>query len=240
MKDSLTAPVPFPGQTAWSIVLTAAARTSPDWKERFEKLVGLYWKPVFWYLVRHGSCSREDARDLTQEFFLRLYEKDFLGGASPERGRFRTFLKLQLRNLMVDDLRRRTALKRGGGAPALPIGGDAGTEPAWEGLTPDEEFDRVWAAETLSEALRELEATLKAGGKETWYRAFYDCCVSHPPQSYKRCAETLGIGEANVRNFVHRSRLQLKEILVRRVRETLEDDGETEDELGAVLRPLGL
>src|SRR5688572_16870589 len=103
--DVPTGPAPFPGQTAWSVVLGAASRSSPEWEKHFGTLVETYWRPVFWYLTRQWNCSREDALDLTQEFFLRLYEKDFLEQAAPERGRFRTFLKLQMRNLVVDDLR---------------------------------------------------------------------------------------------------------------------------------------
>ena len=90
--EALSEPAPFPGQTAWSAVLGAAARTSPDWERHFERLVQAYWGPVFWYLTRRWARSREDALDLTQEFFLRLCEKDSLEGAAPEKGRFRTFL----------------------------------------------------------------------------------------------------------------------------------------------------
>src|SRR5687768_3560125 len=130
-----TGPMPFPAQTAWSVILGAASRTSADSEKHFQSMVRTYWRPVYWYLVKRWSCPREDALDLTQEFFLRLYEKDFLGQASPERGRFRTFLKLQLRNLVVDDLRRRNAQKRGG---HVAIAGDAGIEPAWSGPSPEE------------------------------------------------------------------------------------------------------
>ena len=158
--DSRSAPVPFPAQTAWSVVLGAAARGTPEGERHFESMVRAYWRPVFWCLVRRWGCGREDARDLTQEFFLRLYEKDFLEQASPERGRFRTFLKLQLRNLVVDDLRRRKAQKRGGDASRVPLLVESGAEPAWHGLGPEEEFDRLWAADLLSLALTELEEAL--------------------------------------------------------------------------------
>ncbi|HEX7901478.1 MAG TPA: sigma-70 family RNA polymerase sigma factor [Planctomycetota bacterium] len=232
--EALSEAAPFPGQTAWSAVFGAAARTSPNWERHFERLVQAYWKPVFWYLTKRWARSREDALDLTQEFFLRLCEKDSLEGAAPEKGRFRAFLKLQLRNLVVDDLRRRAALKRGGAVRtfALPA------EPSWKGLSPEEEFDRLWAAELLSQALHELEETLTAEGKDVMARAFVACCADEPPRSYRACADALGIKESDVRNHVHRARLRLKEILARRARETVANDRDAEDEVNDLLRIL--
>src|SRR5574341_2378498 len=144
---------PFPNTTAWSTVIGAQDRNAPDRNLRLESLVRRYWKPVCWYLLKRWGCRPDDAADLTQEFFLRLAEGDALRGASPERGRFRTFLKLQLRNLVVDDLRRRTAQKRGGGETAVSLDAPGATYVLgleWPGQSPEEQFDRVWAADLLS------------------------------------------------------------------------------------------
>lgn len=236
--DSLSAPVPFPDQTAWPVILGAASRGTAEGERHFEAMVQAYWRPVFWSLARQWRCPHEDALDLTQEFFLRLYEKDFLEKAAPERGRFRTFLKLQLRNLAIDDLRRRRAQKRGGAAARVALQDAAGTEPAWSGLGPEEEFDRLWAAELLSRSLRELEETLNEEGKELHYRAFSNCCSTRFPMSYRQCAESLGIKETDVRGFIYRSRQRLRDILVRRVRETVEHEHDAEDELNGLLQLL--
>jgi RNA polymerase sigma factor (sigma-70 family) len=235
--DPVSAPVPFPAQTAWSMILGAASRGTPEAERHFEAMVRAYWRPVFWYLSKKWGCPREDARDLTQEFFLRLYEKDFLEKAAPERGRFRTFLKLQLRNLVVDDLRRRNAQKRGGSAGRVPLT-DEGKEPAWSGLGAEEEFDRVWAADLLTLAMAELEEALKREGREVQYRAFSTCCAGPAPMSYRQCAESLGIKEADVRGFIYRTRQRLKEILMRRARETVEHERDAEDELNGLLQLL--
>lgn len=236
--DSRSAPVPFPAQTAWSVILGAASRGTPAGERHFEAMVQAYWRPVFWYLSKRWGCPREDARDLTQEFFLRLYEKDFLEKAAPERGRFRTFLKLQLRNLVIDDLRHRKALKRGGDAARVALQDEAGAEPAWSGLGPEEEFDRLWAAEILTRSMAELEETLKGEGKEVQARAFTNCCASRTPMSYRQCADALGIKEADVRGFIYRTRQRLKDILARRVRETVEHERDAEDELNGLLQLL--
>jgi RNA polymerase sigma factor (sigma-70 family) len=232
---SSSTPVPFPNQTAWSTILGASDRTSSARAAHFERLVGAYWKPVFGYLLRRWGCPREEARDLTQDFFLRLFDLDLLQGASPERGRFRTFLKLQLRNLVVDDLRRKSSLKRGGGVAAIRIDSEKGVEPQWAGLSPEEEFDRVWARELLTAALEELEAALTAEGKATMFRAFWNCAIATPPMSYQDAAQKLGVKPEDVKNYVYRGRQQFKDVLIRRVREYVDREDEVEDELNTVI-----
>ncbi|MDZ4288425.1 MAG: hypothetical protein U0984_10735 [Prosthecobacter sp.] len=40
--------------------------------------------------VRRSGHGEHDAQDLTQEFFARLLEKQWLQDADPQRGKFRT------------------------------------------------------------------------------------------------------------------------------------------------------
>jgi len=233
---------PFPSQTAWSAVLGARDRESPEWKDQFDRLVSTYWRPVFGFLVRRWKLESPDAADLTQEFFLKLYESDALQEASPERGRFRTFVKLKLRDLVVDELRRRSALKRGGELKTvrIPVGRAEEVElPGCDGLSPEEAFDREWAAGVLGRSLRELEDVLKAAGKEVMYEAFRRCAVCEPPESYRQAAESLGIKEGDVANYVFRARVDLREIVRRRVRDSVENDSELQEEVAYLLKVLG-
>jgi RNA polymerase sigma-70 factor (ECF subfamily) len=238
----VTTPAPFPKETVWSLVLGATDRSSPEWKARLESLIGRYWKPVWWYLVRRWNCSPDDAADLAQEFFARLYEEDFLRQASPDRGRFRTFLKLKLRDLVVQDLRRRGAEKRGGRAKILSIDrtSDEGVlELEWPGLSPDEQFDRVWAACLLSGAIQELREKLRAEGREPVFKAFWSCAATNPPQSYKECAHELGVKVSDVGNYVFRARGELRRILLRLVHDSVEREGDRQEELDFILSLLG-
>src|SRR5204863_7429849 len=132
----------------WTSILQAADRTSQEWKARMDLLVQRYWKPICWYIRRRWNCTPEDAADLTQEFFSQLTEENFLLQASPERGRFRTFLKLKLRDLVLQELRRRSAEKRGGRVGVVSIDqadADAGFDVSSPERTPEEEFERVVA-----------------------------------------------------------------------------------------------
>lgn len=226
----------FPAHTAWTAILEAQDPGSPGRRERLERLAALYWKPVHNHLRLQWNVSNEDAADLTQEFFLRFLEEDFLKGAAKERGRFRTFLKMKLRDLVIDDLRRRNALKRGGGETFVAIGAEGSPEPRWKGLQPDEAFDREWAACLMAESIRALETALKAEGNETVFRALQHCVLLKPATSYKDCAALLGIKEGDVRNYVFRARTLLRDTVRRQVRDSVAHEGEVEEELAHLLR----
>ena len=70
--------------THWSVVLTAGERTSPEAADALERLCRTYWYPLYAYVRRKGY-SPEDAQDLTQEFFARLLEKNYLSKADRQR-----------------------------------------------------------------------------------------------------------------------------------------------------------
>jgi RNA polymerase sigma-70 factor (ECF subfamily) len=233
----------FPAATAWSVVVGARDRNAPGWEEHLDALVRRYWKPVCRYLIRRWNCAPEDAADLTQEFFGRLYERNFIEDAAPERGRFRTFLKLKLRDLVVDDLRRRSAQKRGGAAGVVSLDAierDRSRAPEWAGLSPEEEFDRLWAVELLNSAVAELEERLRAEGKPEIYRAFWGCTLAEPPKSYQECADELGVRVRDVGHYVFRARMKLRKILYDLVRALVEKEEDVADEVSHLLRLLRL
>ena len=66
--------------------------------------------------MRRLGWEPEDAQDLTQDFFARLLDKQYLKLANPQRGRFRTFLLTSLGRFLTNEWEKRRALKRGGGA----------------------------------------------------------------------------------------------------------------------------
>jgi len=233
-----TGPVGFPDQTAWSVVLTARDHDHPEWRSRLDSLIQSYWKPVYWYLVGRWNCSKDDAAELAQEFFMRLFERDSLSEASPERGRFRTFLKLKLRDLVIDDLRRKSSLKRGGlgvaqGIALSPL--EDHPEARWRGLSPEEQFDRAWAESVMSSALEELERRHREKGRDAVFRAFWNCTIANPTQTYRDCAQELGIKEGDVKNYVLRTRAELRELVRHRVRGSVEKEEDVPSELEYLL-----
>src|ERR1044071_7166658 len=76
--------------THWSVVLAAGQRESVRSAQVLEILCRQYWPPVYAFIRRRGR-PQDDAQDLTQEFFARLLEKNFVASADAAKGRFRPF-----------------------------------------------------------------------------------------------------------------------------------------------------
>ncbi len=72
-------------ETHWSIVIAAGQKDSRA-GEALQKLCEVYWYPLFAFLRRQGY-SRQDAEDLTQEFFARLFARNDLATVDRSKGR---------------------------------------------------------------------------------------------------------------------------------------------------------
>src|SRR5437660_542490 len=151
-------PIEF-ATTHWSLVLAAGDRDSPQAQEALSALCETYWYPLYAYVRRHGH-SPDQAEDLTQEFFARLLEKEFLRNVDREKGKFRAYLMACFRHFLANERDRPLAQKRGGGKTHLPLNfSDAearyNLEPAHE-LTPEKFYERQWALTLLDQVLNRL------------------------------------------------------------------------------------
>jgi RNA polymerase sigma-70 factor (ECF subfamily) len=90
--------------TRWSLVLRARAEDTAQRHTALSELYAGYWSPLYAFLRRSGR-SPDDARDLAQEFFVRLLDGTLLAAADPAKGRFRTLLLAGLRHLDANALR---------------------------------------------------------------------------------------------------------------------------------------
>ena len=99
--------------TRWSVVLLSAQSQAPGFGAALSELYRIYWYPLYAYVRRRGHAS-EEARDLTQGFFLHLLEHKTLARADQLRGKFRSFLFGSLQNYLSTEADRARCLKRGG------------------------------------------------------------------------------------------------------------------------------
>jgi len=106
--------------THWSVVRSAWEKDSPRSAAALETLCRTYWYPLYAFLRRQGRPPH-DAQDLTQGFFARLLQKDYLQAAAREKGKFRTFLLVALKRFLANEWDREHAQKRGGFAPVVCI-----------------------------------------------------------------------------------------------------------------------
>ena len=105
----------FPA-TRWSAVLASRSDDPAERSRALEAIAGAYWKPIYKYLRIRWGKSSEDAKDLTQEFFAKLFEKEYLNDFDPAKARLRTFLRVCVDRFVANDFKAATRLKRGGGA----------------------------------------------------------------------------------------------------------------------------
>src|SRR5207247_7637240 len=101
--------------THWSVVLQAGQSPSAQSAAALDQLCHAYWQPLYFYVRRQGYDEHE-AKDLTQEFFARLLEKNVLGTVERGRGRFRYFLQTALKHFLANEWNRSQRQKRGGGS----------------------------------------------------------------------------------------------------------------------------
>ena len=71
--------------TRWSVVAEARDDGAGEPAAALEELCSTYWMPLYAAVRRFGH-DPEDARDLTQDFFARLLEKDWLRAADRDKG----------------------------------------------------------------------------------------------------------------------------------------------------------
>ena len=86
-----------------------------------ETLAEAYWRPVYTYVRLKAGREHEEAADLTQEFFARLVEKDWLSRFDASKARLRTYLRVLVDGLVANESKAKGRLKRGGGMQILSL-----------------------------------------------------------------------------------------------------------------------
>ncbi len=234
--------------TRWSMVLQAKDQPSTDANEALSDLCRAYWYPLY-ALIRRRSRDVHEAQDLTQGFFARLLEKDFLGNVDPARGRFRAFLLAAVKHFLANEWDRDNAQKRGGGCLVVSL--DARSfdwnsgesrflmEPRHE-LTPERLFERQWALALLDRVLSRLRDEYVEAGKTTLIETLQPfLSLDRGEANYAQAAELLGMTEATLRVAAHRLRKRYRELLRDEISQTVTNADEVEDELRYLFSVLG-
>jgi len=229
--------------TRWSQVVAAGRPTdSTHARAALEQLCQTYWYPLYAFVRRQGHAPH-DAQDLTQEFFARLLERNALGAADRERGRFRSFLLATLKNFLRDEWDKLRAQKRGGGQNLISLdAGDAESRYALEPvntLTADRIFERRWAMLLLDRAVERLRTEHQAAGKLAQFEALKASLAgARESQPYSELAAQLGQSEGAVKVAVHRLRQRYREVIRAEIAETVASEAEVEAELKHLMAAL--
>jgi RNA polymerase sigma factor (sigma-70 family) len=214
------------------MVATAAAEGPIEARAALDELYRVYCYPVYAFIRRHGY-GRQDAQDLTQDFFVYLLEKSALGRADPQRGRFRSFLLGTLDHFLAHAAERAHALKRGGDCQFVYLDDDT-TENHYQlaaRMTAEKIFEARWAAALIEAALVRLRVELQAAGKGQLFDATQGFLLSGEDASYQQVADGLGMSLGAIKTAIHRIRSQYRALLREEVARTVATPVEVEDEL---------
>jgi RNA polymerase sigma-70 factor (ECF subfamily) len=227
--------------TRWSLVLAAAKSQSAEEKARnaLEQLCRIYWRPVFVFVCRRGY-SMENAQDLTQDFFVKILESNWLQHADVNRGRFRSLLLTSLQNFLVKASEKTRARKRGGDVEFVSWDDWMAEAPsqlsisaqALDSLPAERLFDHRWATTVVEQALRRLREECE--GKDR-LRLFYalsrHLTDERDEVSYAKLSASLGVAETAVKKQLHIMRQRYRSLLRDEVAHTVENPADIQDEI---------
>jgi RNA polymerase sigma-70 factor (ECF subfamily) len=221
--------------THWSVVLAAADQASPGASEALEELCRTYWFPLYAFVRRQGH-NADEAQDLTQEFFCRFFEKNYLAQVRQEKGKFRSFLLAAMKHFLANERVRAQRLKRGGGRTIISL--DAAQaehryllDPETD-LSPEKIFEQRWATTIMEQALARLREESDQASKSRQFDLLKQFLSTEPAEGeYAAVARELGTIPRTVGVAVYRLRQRYRELVRAEVAKTVAHPGEVEEEM---------
>lgn len=218
--------------THWSLVLAAGNPEHEESNRALEKLCRAYWPPLYAYARRSVSGIHE-AQDLTQAFFERLLEKQYLADADPERGRFRAFLITAFKRFLFRERDKAAAQKRGS---RLTFSVDFESQDRnWgelqDTLTAERIYERQWAVTLLNRVMSRLQREMERGGKSQQFHLLKDFIGGTESTTYATVASVLGVNESAARMAATRMRARYREMLREEIAQTLASEEDIDDEV---------
>lgn len=221
--------------THWSLIFQARGPAPSGAMRALNALARQYWRPLHDYVRRRGY-SPQDAEDLTQGFFARFIEKDYLANVSGDKGRFRAFLLAAIKHYLADEYDRGNAQKRGGGQQAVTVA--AIDNAPCEVSDPESAYNKAWALAVLEDATHRLERRYTQEGKHALFKLLRPRLGGDDSFTYDAAAERLQMDAGAVRTAAHRLRHRYKRAIEEVVLETLSPGENLQDELRFLLSAL--
>jgi len=190
--------------------------------------------PVYKYLRIRWQKSIDDAKDLTQAFFLAAMEKDFFRTFDPERARFRTFLRTCLDGYVLNHDKSARRLKRGGAVEITSLDfQDAENQIDFAGLQPSNSvealFEMEWRRSVFNMALELFQTRSLEQGRELQFKLFeryvLDGLEDGRRVKYEDLARQFGLSTTTVTNYLAAARRDFRRAVFDKLRElTVADD----------------
>lgn len=199
-----------------------------------------YWYPLYAYLRRSG-WEPADAEDIVQGFFARLLDGTLLGTLTGSgRGRFRSLLLTALKNFATDTYRATKASKRGGHIEQVPLDTTLAEEQwhmeAGAAASPDQTYDRAWAAATLAAAGSRLRAEYERASKLPLFDALWPrISGTGGAAGNEEVGQALGLSPGAVATAATRLRERYAEAIRAEIAQCVETEAEIDEEIRHLL-----
>lgn len=189
--------------TIWTVIRSARKDNAAG----MDELVRLYRTPVVRYLRQRGA-GPEQAEDLVQEVFLRIFQKDLLRKVEQAKGRFRSFLLGVTNNIAREQADRDRAQRRGGGDIHVPLDEAAMAAPARE----QERFAREWMLHLVRLSMDGLSAAPVPAVRRDLeiFRRFIGGGTS-----YQLLAADFGVTPVAVKNALYETKRRMRDRVTR-------------------------
>ena len=203
----------------------------------YDGLVRSYWRPVYLYIRVRWRRSPDDAQDLTQEFFARAFEREYLERYDASKARFRTFVRTCLDGFLANHEKAAARLKRGGGFVVTAIDfaradAELGVQAPDDESDPERWFHREWIRGLFGSAVEALRRHADAAGHSAAFALFqrYDIddagAGAAPRLTYAALARESGLSVTAVTNELAWARRAFREIVLDRLRRICATDDE--------------
>jgi len=192
--------------------------------------------------VRHRGLTPEDSKDLTQEFFYRLLQGNYLARVDPQKGKFRSFLLAAMNHFLANEWDRARTLKRGGQVTFLSLD-ELQAERRYQcedsaGRSPEEIYEKTWVLALLDKVLERLREETAAGHLARFEELKGVLMGERPTLTYAEIALKLDTTEPALKVTMQRLRRRYAELLREQIAHTIPDPHGTEDELRHLYRVL--
>ena len=195
--------------------------------EALDRIIALYWKPVYRFLRIKFHKSNEDAKDLTQGFFAAALQRDFFARFDPSKGSFRNYVRMAAERFAANEQAAANRQKRGGEIQFETL---EDSHAALE--NPQQAFEREWQRQLFSLALDDLRVHCDNSGKQAQFQIFQDYDLHDGERSsYAELAARYSVTETTVTNYLAWARRTLRSLVTERVRGTTSGPRELHEEM---------
>jgi RNA polymerase sigma factor (sigma-70 family) len=213
-------------------------------RRAFDALVAAYWRPVYKHVRLKWHAADEDARDLTQAFFSRAFEKGFFDRFDARQAKFRTFLRTCLDGFVANERKAIARLKRGGGVQVLSLdfdeaAGEFRLQDIPDPVVVDDYFDREWVRGIFTHAVDALREDCTGRGRDVQFALFrrYDIepAEGEPRPTYGELAKEFGLSVNDVTNHLTYCRREFRRLVLDHLRRMCASDEEFRAEARTLL-----